>query len=328
MSRVEPDPSELEPSESQRALRWLHRERAEQELVLLVAGRVRRRRQRRRALLGALCLALVVGGLSWRERGPSSGERGVRAVAQTEPASATVTTPRRETLPDGSVVDFREGAEIQVAFSDVDRRVTLLRGQAHFQVRKDAARPFIVLANHVAVRAVGTAFSVQMDDTGVEVLVTEGRVALDSPRVEREAAALEPGGNKPADPLPVEPESFAELPAALLDAGHRARIPTGAAAEVVAVPAPEMVKHLSWRVPQLEFSRTPLVEVVALINRYAEEYGRTPVRIHARSEDLEQLRLSGYLAADNVPGLVRLLESQFQVRAEFRATEIVLHSSR
>jgi transmembrane sensor len=58
--------------------------------------------------------------------------------------------------------------------------VVLERGEAHFQVAKNPARPFVVVARGVEIRAVGTAFSVGLESTRVEVLVTEGQVAVET----------------------------------------------------------------------------------------------------------------------------------------------------
>jgi transmembrane sensor len=78
-------------------------------------------------------------------------------------------------LPDGSLVELKEGSRIAVDFSAEQRQVRLV-GEAHFQVARDAARPFVVNAQGVMVRAVGTAFSVRVDSDEVQVLVTHGSV--------------------------------------------------------------------------------------------------------------------------------------------------------
>ena len=60
-------------------------------------------------------------------------------------------------LDDGTVVELNGGAEIEVQFTAAERRLRLVRGEAHFQVAKNPLRPFVVEAGGVAVRAVGTA---------------------------------------------------------------------------------------------------------------------------------------------------------------------------
>ena len=63
--------------------------------------------------------------------------------------TVVVTAPTRQVLPDGTTVDLRAGASIRVAFDASTRRVILERGAAHFEVTKDAQRPFIVGAGAV-----------------------------------------------------------------------------------------------------------------------------------------------------------------------------------
>jgi transmembrane sensor len=302
-----------ETPEAEQALLWLRRSGAESELAIAVGRRVRRRRRQRLAWAGAACLAaLAAGGFAWRTPPSAAAETvAVAALPAPEVKSAILSGPRREVLPDGSVVEFKDGAAIEHRFSAETRWVTLLRGEAHFQVAKNPERPFIVSAHGVAVRAVGTAFSVQMESGAVEVVVTEGRVAVD---------AL-PAASVPARSAPVAAE-----PSAQLGAGDRARIRVGETAPAVdTLPEPELARRFAWRVPQLEFSRTPLGEIVKLVNRHAAPRGRPAIVIAASSPELHDVKLSGFLAADNTDGLVRLLETNFQVRAEATADTVVLH---
>jgi RNA polymerase sigma factor (sigma-70 family) len=106
------------------------------------------------------------------------------------PAAPALAAPcERQTLPDGSVVELNRGASIEVAFTAAKRRVKLVRGEANFIVEKNPARPFIVNAAGVDVRAVGTVFNVRLGRAAVEVVVSEGRVKVEPP-----AAAAEQGG--------------------------------------------------------------------------------------------------------------------------------------
>ncbi len=83
---------------------------------------------------------------------------------------------RRVPLADGSTVAINTQSAVTVSLDDRLRHVRLRRGEAWFQVAKDSARPFVVEAGAVRVRAVGTAFSVRELPDRVEVLVTEGVV--------------------------------------------------------------------------------------------------------------------------------------------------------
>lgn len=86
---------------------------------------------------------------------------------------------RRAPLADGSAVTLNTDTAIRTAFNGEIRRVELLKGEALFDVAKDPARPFVVVAGKVRVRAVGTSFTVRTHDDGqIEVLVREGVVEV------------------------------------------------------------------------------------------------------------------------------------------------------
>ncbi|MBI5769408.1 MAG: FecR domain-containing protein [Verrucomicrobia bacterium] len=254
----------------------------------------RRRRRRRLAVAAGAAAALIAAVVSWPPAAwPSADAAAAPAVVVTQPA--------RRVLPDGTLEELRRGARITTEFTTAARRVVLMQGQAHFQVTKDAARPFVVAVGGVEVRAVGTAFAVDLGPKSVEVLVTEGRVALDGARTE------------------AGPPSTAPAPLAYLDAGHHAVVEftspaaAPAAPQVVAVAPAEIAERLAWRVPRLEFSGTPLSEALALIGRHH------PVRYTLAEPAIGQLRVSGILRADNTENLWRLLEEQHGIRVERRA---------
>lgn len=288
-----PDPRSENARAAEDALRWMRGAQAEAALLGAVDRTVRARRRRRTAMLvgaGAVALGLLLFSVARPSR--------PLGIA---PTTAVVTEPRRSTLADGSVVLLRGDAEIATEFSASERRVTLRHGEAHFEVAKNPARPFIVSATGVEVRAVGTAFAVGLGGTGVEVVVTHGRVAV--------------------SPTATAP-SF-------VDAGQRARVgPAGAAPEVSAISPLEIAQALAWRAPQIEFSRTPLAEAVALINaRLAPDQRR--IVADSRDAALQELRLSGFLAADNADGFLVLLETGFGVHVDRNGTDAVkLHSGR
>ncbi|MGH8242905.1 MAG: FecR family protein [Steroidobacteraceae bacterium] len=83
-------------------------------------------------------------------------------------------------LADGSTVQLNSRSKLRVRFGEDQRDVELLEGQALFQVAKDAERPFVVKADGVAVRAVGTQFDVYKRKDSTTVTVLEGKVEVAS----------------------------------------------------------------------------------------------------------------------------------------------------
>jgi transmembrane sensor len=81
-------------------------------------------------------------------------------------------------LEDGSRVILDARSAIAVDYAAGRRSVTLLAGQAFFEVTPAPARPFVVAAGTVAVRVTGTAFDVARSDSGVAVAVRSGSVTV------------------------------------------------------------------------------------------------------------------------------------------------------
>jgi transmembrane sensor len=207
----------------------------------------------------------------------------------------------RRVLEDGSVVEVKGAAEVATAFTPAERRVRLIRGEAHFTVSRNPLRPFIVSAGGVGVRAVGTAFDVALSGAGVSVLVTEGRV-----QVSREQGE---------GPAPV-----------LVSAGFRTEV-LAAASSPTPVPVPvsaaQVERYLSWKPRLLEFDNAPLSEIVEGFNRGGA------VRLVLADAETGRVRMN--LIAFNpkdVDAFVRLADRYYGIRAERKGDTITLRRSR
>lgn len=293
-------------ADSQRALDWAVSEGTVDRVLSRVAGKLQRQRRRRRlgvvaGLAGAVALFVFFDRLAE----PAAPITVAEQVHSSGPA-VTAKSPAHQALSDGTEVDLRDGAVLRVAYEPAVRRVVLESGEAHFQVQKNPARPFVVVAHGVEIRAVGTAFAVQVGHTAVDVVVTEGRVSVEKP--------------EPGTPGAATPFQYASV-----GAGNRTivdvRAPPAPTA-VVPVDAREMDELLTWRTPLLEFDGAPLSQVVESFNRYAT------VRLVIADADLRTLELSGVLRADKIESLLQLLRKDFDVIAERRGDEIVLRRSR
>ena len=296
-----------------------------------LADRASRRRRRRVAGITATAAGLIAVVALW----------GLEPSGSLSDLQARVVLPEKQTLPDGSVVELKSGAEIAVEFGASSRRVLLRRGTAHFSVAHES-RPFVVAAGDVAFRAVGTAFGVQLADREVELLVTEGRVAVGAADEATEkgsgstthvAAPRAQPAATPAEWELVRSANLTEsrpgaLPSGLLvPAGNR--VVVGFAEQRAAllvpptiVPPDELAERLAWRAPKLEFTETALAEAVALMNAH----NRT--QLVMKDAELGKLRVSGLFRADRATAFVRLLEVNFDVSTEERGDTIYLYRKR
>lgn len=70
---------------------------------------------------------------------------------------------KRIVLSDSSTVTLTSGSVFRypMAFNKSDRKVTLLEGNAFFEVKKDPARPFTVTSGTLKTTALGTSFTIQ-----------------------------------------------------------------------------------------------------------------------------------------------------------------------
>lgn len=319
------------------------------DFLAAIAVRKRRRRQRRIQAVIALVGAIGIYGVASRVNlAPEQRMPTARIVVST--TSAHLSVPARRVLEDGSVVELKDDAELALAFTDGVRRVILRRGEAHFAVAKNPNRPFVVEAGGIEVRAVGTAFAVRHRARAIEVVVTEGRVAVEESGV-GSLGAVEPAvasranasasdaanritastrsASEATSPVAISAEAGART-LAMLDAGTGAvveiasaavRGPRGSNARVFAVSTLEMDQRLAWRAPRLELSSTTLSQAISLINRYSA------TRLVLGDDELGTLELSGVLRVDNVEPLLRVLEQNYRIKAERSGDEIVLRKS-
>lgn len=265
-------------------------------------------------LSAGIAAALMLAPLGWWADSGSGSATELR----TEPSYALAAPIQERVLDDGSTVILNRGAVIETAFTAGLRQVRLLRGEANFIVAKDAQRAFIVSAGEVDVRAVGTVFNVRLGNNDVEVLVSHGQVGVSSRSGLNEADA------RAAEASTAPPRDSVRAGEVLLGANQRVvlplappRMPTTVA--VATVEEGELERKLAWQPRMLDFTDAPMSSIVSEFNR------RNAVRLVLADPTLDQIRLSATFRSDNVEGFLRLMESDFGLRATWRSeAEVVL----
>ncbi|MFT9159647.1 MAG: FecR family protein [Acetobacter sp.] len=181
---------------------------------------------------------------------------------------------RTLTLADGSQIQMDSDSAIAVDYTDKQRAIRLLKGQAAFIVAHDAAHPFIVTAANGATTALGTRFIVRRDPILTNVTVTEHSV-----RVQTQ------GPRTPSETIVHEGESATYGP------------------DGVSTPHPVDVDSLTaWTRGRLVFVDQPLQAVVNELARYHHGY------ITLVSADVGNLRVSGSFDATNPLAALDTLE--------------------
>ncbi len=243
----------------------------------------RPRTLRLKRLAWTAAVVLAVGGLlAWT----------FRSVQPELRYATTVAGYQRAQLEDGSTLELNGATRVRVRFSAEERHVQLDAGEANFVVAKDTARPFVVYAGDVSLRAVGTVFNVRHGSNGaVEVIVTEGRVRVSSPH-----AAL-----------------FGHEETQLVSAGERLHVPlTEGALTVERVTSTSLREALQWQSILAEFADVPLGDAVARFNT------RSQVQLIVDDPELASRRIGGTFALDQAEAFVRLLERDGIVVGERR----------
>jgi len=152
--------------------------------------------------------------------------------------------------------------------------MVILRGEAYFDVRHDAARPFVVRTPTAEVRDLGTTFSVNSGgSTGSRVVVTSGSVSL-RPRLA--------GGE-----------------AAVLRAGDRGSV--SAAGELRVERGTATDDDVAWTRGRLVFRDAPLPEVAEELRRW---YGITLV---VRDPELARRHLTATFGTETADEAVRVV---------------------
>ncbi len=103
---------------------------------------------------------------------------GPEALLRLEADHRTSSQVAQYQLADGSEAWLDAGSAISVDYTDQERRITLLRGNAYFTVAHGEPRPFRVAALDGVVEDIGTSFEVRRQPQQVDVAVTEGAVRV------------------------------------------------------------------------------------------------------------------------------------------------------
>lgn len=196
----------------------------------------------------------------------------------------TVLTGNQESaqykLADGSTVYLHQDAELTVVgdLSSGNQRSVQLVGEAFFNIHKDPARPFLINANDMEVRVLGTSFNVRTSEASLEVVVRDGKVAVSemdgSDRVEL-----------------VQNQRF------ILDRE------TG----VVTVDLDPTENAWSWKSGILQFQATPLREVLRTIERHYR------IQINLANPTIESCPFTSRFQEADISTVLQTIASSFEM---------------
>ncbi len=191
----------------------------------------------------------------------------------------------RKELPDGSQATLGAVSEIDVTYYRNRRAVSLLRGDAIFDVARET-RPFVVEAGLARATVLGTRFAVNRAPARVRVSVESGRVRVDD---------ILSG-------VPVE-----------LEAGQVAEVEQGGTVQRSTAAAAD---GFAWQRGTLVFDNASLQEIAAGLSRYR----RIPVRAPMESPQ----RLTAVIQSADIEAFLQSLPTVAAVAVEPHARETLL----
>ncbi len=192
------------------------------------------------------------------------------------------TTVLHDTLPDGTHISLnRQSKLIAVGSFRGGKRLVKLTGEAFFEVSRDPSHPFVVEAGAARVMVLGTVFGVtSYPSSDIRVTVTEGRVlffTVDSLHHDTLSVVLEAGMSGVLKHGAMKPETALR-------------------------PSPD---RLFWANRSLDFSDTPLSEVLDMVEKY---YG---VKISVSNPGIGNCRLTASFSNDPVNRLMTVIAESF-----------------
>lgn len=183
-------------------------------------------------------------------------------------------TTRQDTLPDGSTAFLNKKTELQYEYNPrAKTRKVKLKGEAFFTIKHEEEKPFIIEADEVLVRDIGTEFNLKAypgKDT-IEIVVTHGEVQF--------YTLQDPGLN--------------------LKAGEKA-IYSKRAREFYRIEKPD-TNTLAYKTKVFSFNNTDLLSVVTLLNEVYDS------KIILANEALHSCRLTANFKEDNPEIIVEVI---------------------
>lgn len=212
------------------------------------------------------------------------------------PPETVYTTPvgGRETirLADGTRIELNTDTVLRARIGAYRRTVSLDKGEAYFQVKHNAGRPFIVWASGHRLTDLGTKFLVKSEPDKFEVAVLEGRVEFDS----HDGQLRQP---------------------VLLGAGD---VATDAENTVYVAKKTQndLDAELGWQRGVLVFNHTTLAEAAAEFNRYNRE------KVVIADSEASRRLIGGTFPSGDVEAFTRLAHEVLGLHVEIRGTETVI----
>ena len=198
------------------------------------------------------------------------------------------------TLPDGSKGWINSDSKLSYGSRfNADERVLNLEGEAYFEVKPDAKRPFIVQSGKVSVKALGTSFNVKNYNTEehISVVLMTGKVEVTA-------------NDNHVDLLPNE-EAIFNKHSSILGKNK----------------VDNSLDYSSWMYNTLNFESTPFSEIAHTLERYYN------TQIVFKSEALKSYRFTGKPGNTSLASILHLLSLTSPLAYEIKDSVVILYEN-
>jgi len=196
-------------------------------------------------------------------------------------------------LADGSQIELNTDTVLRVSRGEGAKTVTLVKGEAYFDIKHNAQRLFIVKSGDDRVVDLGTKFLVRRNTDHLKVAVFEGSARLDA---KGPGAAMQSAVLMPDD----------------------VAVASGGTLSVTRKPSQTARDDMAWRRGELVFRYTTLADAAAEFNRYNQK------KIVVRDAQIAQLEIGGTFGMHDVAQFSRLAHHLLGVQVTDTGTDIIL----
>lgn len=197
------------------------------------------------------------------------------------------------TLTDGSTIALNTNSVLKLSANANSRRAILERGEAFFQIRHDAAHPFVVTAAGHRITDLGTKFIVREEPSALKVTLLEGRA-----RVETSADAAKP---RATDLLP------GETVVASADTLVKTKRPVAA-----------LANEAAWQRGVLVFENATLADAARELNRYNTQ------KLVIADAKVAKLKFDATIPTNGIQTFARVAQQVFGLKIERRDGEVIV----
>jgi transmembrane sensor len=207
-------------------------------------------------------------------------------------------------LQDKTKVVLNTNSQLRVTYTDKQRLFELIKGELHVTVAHNTQQPLSVYAGGKIIQAIGTAFNVKLQETQLELIVTDGRVLVADQSEQASASLAMSDVRLPSSSLTVSKGEKVEL---------NAKQP-----QIVTLQAADIEVDLSWQQGELIFRGETLEIALKEVSRY------TPYHFKLADEQLKSMQIAGLFRTNDIDGLLSALEQNFAIEHQRIDSQTIL----